>query len=55
MIIIYTDGLNEISEEEFFILQDRLCAGDPVALAYVLLNMKEKKLQKELNEENFNV
>jgi hypothetical protein len=45
--IRYTDGFNELTEEEFLNLQDRLCAGDPVALAFVIIQQRKAQLARD--------
>lgn len=50
--VIYTDGYNRISQEEFFNLQDRICAGDPVTWGRVVLNQRRAQLEREADADD---
>lgn len=48
----YTDGYSEITREEFLALQDRLCAGDPVAWGRVVINQHRAEIEAAAKEDD---
>ena len=53
--IVYTDGLVEISREDFLELQYRIHCGDPVAWGHVILQMEKYRREQERRQETDHV
>lgn len=45
--LVYTDGYNVITREEFLDLQERVHRGDPVAYAHVVFQQRRRQIEDE--------